>query len=255
MKSFGTSDKAAVSAAPGSRRSAEQLIVFALIGVCVVAGGGIWLANRGGDRSETAAALPAVVDTASIPSVADAPASNWQGQLEGEKDKIDRARAQEQRSVEAETQAQQQRDRERQDLDRRQRELSAQAAALAAAAKSTRVAPDANAAAAGGKSGAAAAAASSDELIPARLVSDSCQPPEYPAAAERQQQEGQVVLGFQVDTQGRVLDQRIDKSSGYGTLDNAAARALGRCRFTPTMRNGVAETAWTQVRFTWKITR
>ena len=254
MKDFGSAKETV--AIPSSRRSsAEQLVAVVLIGVCVVAGAGVWIASRGGDHAELPTSAPAVTDDAAAQAAAP---NNWQGQLDSEVDKLNRERTQQQRSADAQTLEQQQRDRERQDLDRRQRELAAQAAALAATqarpaaepAKPTTVARSS-----GAVSSAPAQTETADALIPPRIISDSCKPPEYPSSAERMQQEGQVVLGYQIDPQGRVIDQRVDKSSGYAILDNAAAKALGRCRFVPATLNGAAQTAWAQVRFTWKISR
>ncbi|MFT4046729.1 MAG: energy transducer TonB [Solimonas sp.] len=253
MNPFQAPSGGTVARAPAARRSAEQFITTTLIGVCAVAGAGIWLASRGDRGNDSDAARAAPATSAAIHAAA--PANDWQGQLDGEVGKLEHAREQEQRNVEAASAAAQQRERERQDLDRRQRELAAQAAALAAAsAKSARASSESAVAVTAMKSS-AVAAVSAPELVPARIINDSCAPPEYPASAERLQQEGQVILGFQIDAQGRVLDQRVDKSSGYAQLDNAAAKALGRCRFAPATLGGVAQTAWTQVRFTWKLNR
>jgi len=257
MKPFGKSEES-VAPKVGSGRSAEQFVALTLVGVCLVAGAGIWIANRDAPVEVPLDTRPATTAASATETSAVAPASNWQSEI----DKQSRAAAQQRSSAEAESIARQERERQIQELERRKRELAAQAAALAAAANSSRPSdtPPARTTAAAPASPPsstelAAAAPAQPTVVPARILNDSCDPPQYPATAERLQQEGQVVLGFQIDTQGRVIGQRVDKSSGYAQLDSAALRALSRCRFTPGTVDGVAQTAWTQVRFTWKLGR
>lgn len=57
--------------------------------------------------------------------------------------------------------------------------------------------------------------------------------PAYPAAALRNRYQGTVNITFTVDEMGKVLDAKVDKTSGFTMLDNAALEAVGRWRFPP----------------------
>ncbi|HWY24319.1 MAG TPA: energy transducer TonB, partial [Nevskia sp.] len=74
--------------------------------------------------------------------------------------------------------------------------------------------------------------------------SSSCREPEYPAAAARLGETGEVVLSLLVGVNGRVVDSRIEKSSGSPRLDQAARQALSLCQFTPGTADGQPEEAW-----------
>lgn len=66
------------------------------------------------------------------------------------------------------------------------------------------------------------------------------QPP-YPTMSRRLGEEGQVVLLLTVDENGRVTEAKVDQSSGFERLDEAALReALRRWRLIPGTINGKA---------------
>lgn len=81
----------------------------------------------------------------------------------------------------------------------------------------------------------------------------SCEKPEYPPASKRLEEEGTVVLRFLIDVDGRVLESRIDKSSGYDRLDQAARLALGKCKFKPGTVDGKPEQSWASLKYTWRL--
>jgi protein TonB len=81
----------------------------------------------------------------------------------------------------------------------------------------------------------------------------SCRKPEYPSASRRMQEEGLVVLNFMVDVDGRVTDSKIESSSGYPRLDEAARRALSLCKFKPGMSDGKPVAAWARLRYMWRL--
>jgi protein TonB len=61
-------------------------------------------------------------------------------------------------------------------------------------------------------------------------------PPAYPGLARKRGQEGTVVLQVLVNTNGRVDDLEIEKSSGFTSLDRAAAASVRQWSFEPGRR-------------------
>lgn len=52
------------------------------------------------------------------------------------------------------------------------------------------------------------------------------------------EEEGRVVLRLQISADGRVLESKIERSSGFVRLDEAARQALVLCRFRPATLDG-----------------
>jgi D-alanyl-D-alanine endopeptidase (penicillin-binding protein 7) len=82
---------------------------------------------------------------------------------------------------------------------------------------------------------------------------DSCQKPQYPAQAFREKDTGAVGMAFLVNVQGKVLDSRIDTSSGHVALDEAARQAIAKCTFTPATVNGTPQQSWAPVQYVWTL--
>lgn len=57
--------------------------------------------------------------------------------------------------------------------------------------------------------------------------------PVYPAQSRRRKEEGTVLLGVEVSSEGRALRVEIDQSSGHALLDEAALKAVRHWRFEP----------------------
>jgi len=74
-------------------------------------------------------------------------------------------------------------------------------------------------------------------------------PPRYPIESRRKREQGTVMLAVLLATDGTVADIRVARSSGHARLDAAAVNAVGKWRWSPTIRNGVAA----QVRGTVEI--
>jgi D-alanyl-D-alanine endopeptidase (penicillin-binding protein 7) len=85
----------------------------------------------------------------------------------------------------------------------------------------------------------------------ARLDFNSCPKPVYPRDELAAGHEGKVTLQFRVDAAGAVNDSKIDKSSGFPALDEAARDALAKCSFKPATADGRPVAAWTQVQYVW----
>ena len=81
----------------------------------------------------------------------------------------------------------------------------------------------------------------------------ACEKPEYPPASLRAQEAGVVTLGFLIDVDGRVLESKVESSSSYRRLDEAARKALGLCKFQPAMIDGKPEKSWARIEYEWRI--
>ncbi len=78
--------------------------------------------------------------------------------------------------------------------------------------------------------------------------------PEYPPTSRRLGEEGSVVLQVLVGPDGAVKDGKVQKSSGFPRLDEAALKhALRAWRFTPGTEDGTPVATWHSVKVTFKI--
>lgn len=81
----------------------------------------------------------------------------------------------------------------------------------------------------------------------------SCQQPEYPSASRRNEEAGTVQLRFLIGVDGKVVESKIESSSGYPRLDEAARHALGQCQFKAGTVDGKPEQSWARLRYVWKL--
>jgi periplasmic protein TonB len=83
------------------------------------------------------------------------------------------------------------------------------------------------------------ATAFGDHILPARpdAVFHN-RPPEYPAEAAQNGEEGAVVLVVHISPSGRAAGVDVLSSSGYVLLDRAAMEAVSRWRFLPAVKDG-----------------
>ncbi len=98
-----------------------------------------------------------------------------------------------------------------------------------------------------------AAARHVERTAPVIDAARSCQQPEYPAAARRNEETGTVTLRFLIGVDGRVAESKIETSSGYPRLDEAARRALSLCQFKAGTVDGKPETSWARLQYVWKL--
>ncbi|PWF45468.1 energy transducer TonB [Massilia glaciei] len=82
---------------------------------------------------------------------------------------------------------------------------------------------------------------------------NTCAKPEYPKASMRNEETGTVTLSFLIGTDGRVMDQKVTKSSGSRDLDKAAVNGISKCRFKPGMVDGVPTQNWMQMQYVWTL--
>ena len=88
---------------------------------------------------------------------------------------------------------------------------------------------------------------------PAVIDAKTCDKPPYPAASLRANETGIVQLRFLFDVDGKVLDSKIERSSGSRRLDEAARAGLSLCKFKPATLNGRPERTWGRIEYEWKL--
>ena len=81
----------------------------------------------------------------------------------------------------------------------------------------------------------------------------SCEKPEYPPAARRANETGTVLLNFLVDLNGKVLESKVERSSGSRRLDDAARAGLELCKFRPATIDGRPTRAWARIEYVWTL--
>lgn len=98
------------------------------------------------------------------------------------------------------------------------------------------------------------ASSASQGLRPAVLVdARACPTPAYPVNAYRNGESGTVLLALLVANDGRVVESKVQKSSGSSDLDKAARKALAQCRFKPASSDSQAEPTWATLAYVWSI--
>ena len=88
--------------------------------------------------------------------------------------------------------------------------------------------------------------------VPPVVKAGRCSEPDYPPSSARLGEAGRVVLQLLVDTNGKVVDSKIETSSGFPRLDEAARSALSLCKFTPGSLDGKPEQAWGKIAYVFK---
>jgi len=80
-------------------------------------------------------------------------------------------------------------------------------------------------------------------------------PPIYPETARRAGWEGRVTVRVEVSADGLPISVALQKSSGYGVLDQAALRAVKTWRFQPRTMGGVAMAGTVDVPVNFTLSR
>lgn len=78
--------------------------------------------------------------------------------------------------------------------------------------------------------------------------------PIYPASERRDGHWGTVMLAIEVLENGRIGQVRVESSSGYERLDDAAVRQAKRWRLKPGTRDGVPVTMWKRLPVHFRLT-
>jgi TonB family protein len=90
---------------------------------------------------------------------------------------------------------------------------------------------------------------------PASIDSKTCSNSEefYPRESRQLNQQGTVVLRFDVEADGRLAQVEVERSSGFERLDLAARLLLYSCKFKPGMVNGKPEKTSATLEVIWKL--
>ncbi len=78
--------------------------------------------------------------------------------------------------------------------------------------------------------------------------------PVYPELARKAEIEGTVVVSALVDTDGKVIDVKILKSSGNAELDRAAVQAARQWLFSPAKQRDRYVRVWVSIPFHFRLT-
>lgn len=98
---------------------------------------------------------------------------------------------------------------------------------------------------------AAAPASAADKSATADLR--SCARPKYPAAALKARREGMVMLAFLVGADNKLVESKVENSSGHDDLDEATRAALTKCTFEAASQDGKPVQEWTHVKYVWSL--
>jgi protein TonB len=90
-----------------------------------------------------------------------------------------------------------------------------------------------------------------------RLDFNVCEKPVYSAAARRAEAQGEVTVEYTMDTNGRIGDAKVVRSSGptreHKQLDRLTVEAVLACKGTPGTVDGKPQTLTSRVTYVWKI--
>lgn len=75
----------------------------------------------------------------------------------------------------------------------------------------------------------------------------------YPPSLKKSNIGGTVILWIYVDREGQVRKSRVQKSSGYEALDEAAHEVADRMSFTPAMNRDKRTPVWVQQRIEFRV--
>lgn len=88
--------------------------------------------------------------------------------------------------------------------------------------------------------------------VPAVFDAKSCKA-DYPKASLMNEEQGVVSMAFLVSAEGKVLEAKLDKTSGFKSLDKAAMTAISACKFKPGSKDGRPDSTWTKVEYNWTL--
>jgi protein TonB len=88
--------------------------------------------------------------------------------------------------------------------------------------------------------------------VPAVFDAANCKA-EYPKTSLLNEETGVVQMQFLVSAAGKVMESKLEKSSGSRNLDKAAMSAVSNCKFKPGSKDGAPAPTWTKVDYAWTL--
>lgn len=88
--------------------------------------------------------------------------------------------------------------------------------------------------------------------VPASFDAKNCKA-EYPKTSLMNEEQGAVTMSFLVSQDGKVVESKVEKSSGFKNLDKAAIKAISACKFKPGTKDGAVAQTWTKVDYVWSL--
>jgi TonB family protein len=82
---------------------------------------------------------------------------------------------------------------------------------------------------------------------------DSCGILPYPKESLRNEETGTVTGSFLISVEGKVIDKKILRSSGFKALDAATLEGLAKCQFKPALLGGVPHQEWVNIHYSWTL--
>lgn len=90
-------------------------------------------------------------------------------------------------------------------------------------------------------------------IVPPQIPPGGLSAPAYPSQEIRMGHTGTVMISVLILADGRVGEVRLDRSSGYPRLDEAAIAHARRWQFTPGTRDGAPAAMWRQMPVTFRL--
>jgi len=72
---------------------------------------------------------------------------------------------------------------------------------------------------------------------------------DYPKASLMNEEKGTVVMSLLISAEGKVLESKLTKTSGYKNLDKAALTTILKCKFQPSPTGQ----QWQGMEYIWKL--
>ncbi|PWF55378.1 energy transducer TonB [Massilia glaciei] len=88
--------------------------------------------------------------------------------------------------------------------------------------------------------------------VPASFDPKTCKA-EYPKASLMNEEQGVVSMSFLVAADGKVVESKLEKTSGFKNLDRAAIKSISACKFKPGTKDGAAAQTWAKVDYAWRL--
>ncbi|HSB95169.1 MAG TPA: energy transducer TonB, partial [Spongiibacteraceae bacterium] len=76
---------------------------------------------------------------------------------------------------------------------------------------------------------------------------------DYPSASRRLNEQGDVIIAIWVTADGTVGEVKVEKSSGFERLDEAAVTFYQKLKLLPATKDGKPIAAWKTLKVTWKL--